>query len=301
MTEPDAGIDPDLITTDLSHGPARLVPWMSALRALPYPLSSHLLATAAIAEGFVRNGRFRRALSWAGDRGFGGAAQWRLAVTLLANHGRFVAEEAVLGARSLGDLAENVSVRGAERLANLQESGALLLGFHLGPPKTWLVLRALGYPVRFAGRLEAAARDRRWEAALTAGEAIRLPDGDPKTRTAALFRIRNALKSGALVYITADGPFGAEAFRIDLAGGPVVIRSGWLAARRAAGVQTFPVLTRHEHGGRVIEVHPALPSADPDPSRDALQCQAALTPLIADYVRRFPDQCRWVAMPRWPG
>ena len=146
MTERNLGIDPNLITTDLSHGPARLVPWMSALRALPYPLTSHLLATAAVAEGFVRNGRFRRALSWAGDRGFGGAGQWRLAVTLLANHGRFVAEEAVLGARSLGDLAQNVSVSGAERLANLQESGALLLGFHLGPPKTWLVLRALGYP-----------------------------------------------------------------------------------------------------------------------------------------------------------
>jgi lauroyl/myristoyl acyltransferase len=299
MIQPGGVDEPDLISTDLSHGPARLAPWMSALRTLPYRLASNLLATAAVAEG-VRNGRFSQARSWARDRGLGRGAQWRLAVAVLANHGRFVGEEAVLGASSLDDLARNVTVLGAERLANLKGNGALLLGFHLGPPKTWLVLRALGLPVRFAGRLEAAARDERWARALDAGEAIRLPDGDAKARTVGLYMIRDALRSGALVYITGDGPFGAEAFRIDFDGGPVVIRSGWLAVRRAAGVPTFPVLTWREHGRRMIEIHPALPKPDPDPSGDVRLCRAALAPLLSDYVRRFPDQCRWVVMPRWP-
>lgn len=296
---PPGDVDPDPIGLDLAHGPTRLAPWASALRALPYPVTSGLLATAAVAEGIISNGRFRRALSWARDRGFTRGAQWRLAVALLANHGRFVAEEAMLGAESTDDLARNVTLLGAERLATLRGRGALLVGFHLGPPKTWMVLRAMGYPVRFAGRLEAATRDRRWDRALAAGEAFRLPDGDARARTATLFRMRNALRSGALVYLTADGPFGAEAFRIDLAGGSIVVRSGWLAARRAAGVPTFPVLTWREGGRRAIEVHPPLPEVDPDPSSDARACHAALAPLIGDYVRRFPDQCRWVAMPRW--
>jgi lauroyl/myristoyl acyltransferase len=269
------------------------------LRALPYPLTSGLLATAALAEGVLLNGRFRRALWWARDRGFGPAGRWRLAAELLANHGRFVAEEAVLGISSVSDLARNVRVLGAERLVSSQEMGALLLGFHLGPPKTWLVLRSLGYPVRFAGRLDAAARDRRWDRAISAGEAIRLPGSDPHARTAGLYRIRNALKDGARVYMTADGPFGAEAFRIDLDGGPVVIRSGWLAVRRATRVPTFPVLTWREGGTRVIEVHPALPDLDPDPQLDLAACRNSLAPLIAAYVQRFPEQCRWVAMPRW--
>ena len=101
MTQPAADTSVDLIGTDLSHGPARLAPWISALRTLPYPVTSNLLAAASVADGVVRNGRFRRALSWARDRGFGRTGQWRLAVALLANHGKFVAEEAVLGASSL--------------------------------------------------------------------------------------------------------------------------------------------------------------------------------------------------------
>ena len=154
------------------------------------------------------------------------------------------------------------------------------------------------YDLRAASRLPRAIGDGGAPSRL--GEAIRLPDGDAHARTIALYRIRNALRGGALVYITADGPFGAEAFRIELAGGPLV-HSSRLAcsAATAAGVPTFPVLTWYEHGRRTIEVHPALPVADPDPSLDARQCHAALAPLISEYVMRFPDQCRWVAMPRW--
>jgi hypothetical protein len=107
-------------------------------------------------------------------------------------------------------------------------------------------------------------------------------------------------RAGALVYVMADGPFGREAFRIDLQGGPLVVRVGWLALRRATGVPTLPVLTHREGNQRVIVIHPPLPDPDGDAVRDAAACRAALTPLVDAYVRRFPTQCRWVAIPRWP-
>jgi lauroyl/myristoyl acyltransferase len=289
---------PDLIDVDMLHGPPRLEPLMRALRLVPYPVSTGLLAAMAVTDGLVRRGRLRRALTWAASRGAAGRDRWRIALALLANHGRFVAEEALLGVQSVDDLRRGASVVGGEHLAALP-GGAILLGFHLGPPKTWLVLRALGYPVRFAGRLEAAARDSRWQPALDAGDAIRLPDDSPQARLGGLFRIRKALKSGSLVYMTADGPFGREAFRIDLTGGPVVVRSGWLAVRRATRVPTLPVLTYRRGHQRMIVIHPPLPDPDVDAAHDAAACHRVLAPLIEDYVRQFPTQCRWVAMPRW--
>lgn len=285
------------IDAELFQGPRRLrrvIPW---LRKLPPGASAGFLAVLAVADGVAR-GRFRRAAAWAAAQGATGLAPWRIALGLLANHGRFVAEEALVGVDSSDDLARDVVVLGGERLA-ATPSGALLLGFHLGPPKTWLHLRAAGLPVRFAGRLEAAADDPRWDAAIASGAVIRLPDGDPQARLLGLMRMRQLLHEGALVYVTADGPFGREAFTIDLPGGPLVVRHGWLALRCAAGVPTFPVLTYRDGGRRVIVIHPPLPAAEADPGRDADVCRGVLTPLIADYVRRFPTQCRWVAMPRW--
>lgn len=285
------------IDAALFQGPRRLrrlVPW---LRRLPRGTSTALLAGLAIVDGVAR-GRFRRAAAWAAAQGATGAARYRMALALLANHGRFVAEEALIGIESSDELARDIVVEGAERLSGLPH-GALLLGFHLGPPKTWLCLRAAGLPVRFAGRLESVAGDPRWDEALASGAVIRLPEGDAQARLRGLMRMRQLLQAGALVYVTADGPFGREAFNIDLPGGPLAVRHGWLALRRAAGVPTFPVLTYRQGGSRVIVIHPALPDADTDLARDADSCRAALTPLIADYVRRFPTQCRWVAMPRW--
>lgn len=291
-------IGPGRIDVDMFHGPARLGPLMQTLRRFPFPLTARMLAAMAVADGFVRRRRFRRALSWAANRGATRWNRWRIALALLANHGRFVAEEALLGVECIDDLRRGVVVIGDEHLRAIS-GGALLLGFHLGPPKTWLVLRALGYPLRFAGRLETAARDSRWQAALDAGDVIRLPDGDPRARLAGLYQIRNALRDGSLVYVTADGPFGRRAFNIDLQGGPLVVRSGWLAVRRATGVPTLPVLTHREGNRRVIVIHPPLPDPAVDAARDADACREALTPLIDAYVRQFPTQCRWVAMPRW--
>jgi lauroyl/myristoyl acyltransferase len=287
-------LDTDMLS---GAGRGRVRVLLSLLRPLPRPLAEPVLVTLAVLDGLCRRARLRRALTWAADRGARGSNRWRIALALLANHGRFVAREALVGVGDASDLTRDVLVVGREHLP--ASGGALLLGFHLGPPKTWLALRALGFPVRFAGRLEAAVRDPRWRACLESGDLVRLPEGDPRTRLAGLLRIRQLLQHGALVYVTADGPFGSEAFRIDLAGGPLVVRSGWLALRRSTGVPTLPVLTYCDGRRRVIVIHPPLPVPADDALADRAACRMALTPLVEAYVDRHPTQCRWLAMPRW--
>lgn len=298
MTRRESAAVPEHITAGMFPGPARLRLLLTVLRGLPLPLAESILAALAVGEGVVGVRRFRRASAWAAAQGATGWARRRIALALLANHGRFVAAEAMLGVKRPDDLGRGVVVEGAEHLRDA--AGAILLGFHLGPPRTWLTLRALGYPVRFAGRLDAARRDPRWQQAIAEADVIRLPEGDARDRLAGLYRIRNLLREGGLVYLTADGPFGREAFRIDLPGGPLVVRAGWLALRRETGAPTLPVFVHRERRGRVIVVHPPLPRADADPARDGAVARAALAPLIEQYVRRFPTQCRYLAMPRWP-
>jgi hypothetical protein len=48
---------------------------------------------------------------------------------------------------------------------------------------------------------------------------------------------------------------------------------------------------------RVIVIHPSLPVPAADAA--AAACHAMLAPLIADYARRFPTQCRYLAFPPW--
>jgi lauroyl/myristoyl acyltransferase len=284
------------IVPGMFGGPGRLAPWLPMLRRLPAPVARQLLVALAVGDGVARSGRLHRALSWSEDQHAG--SKWSLALRLLANHGRFVADEAMIGIPDVDTLQRDVIVHGAEHFEG-PTSGGLLLGFHLGPPRTAYVLRALGYPVRLTGRLEGAREDERWDEALKTGEAVRLPTGAPRGRAEGLHRIRTLLRQGGLVYLAGDGPFGREAFRIDLPGGPLVVRLGWLAMRRLARVPTFPVFTYREGGRRVIVIHPSLPQPDADSDRDTAQCQAALTPLVESYVRRYPDQCRYLAFPAW--
>ncbi len=296
MTETDEPAAPD-ITVGMFPGPRRLRPLSRVLRHVPQPLAESILAAVALGDGFVRFGRFRGASRWAAAQGATGWARRRMALAVLANHGRFVAAEAMLGVARLDDLSRDVDVVGAEHLR--ARHGALLVGFHLGPPRTWLTLRALGYPVRFAGRLTYAARDPAWTQALASGAVVRLPEGEPGERARALYGIRRLLRNGGLVYVTADGPFGREAFQVQLPGGPLAVRTGWLALRRHAGVPTLPVFVHREGRRRVIVVHPALPEADADAARDAEVCREVLTPLVREYVARYPTQCRYLALPRW--
>jgi lauroyl/myristoyl acyltransferase len=101
------------------------------------------------------------------------------------------------------------------------------------------------------------------------------------------------------VYLTADGPFGREAFQIDVPGRALLVRAGWLTLRRLTGVPVLPVFARYEGRQRVIEVHPPLPESIQDPVGDAESCREALTPLVREYVRKYPEQCRYLAFPPW--
>ena len=286
--------------SDMFRGPERLRHVTRVLRRWPRPAAEGLLAAMAVGDGLVRSGRFRQASAWAAAQGSTGWNRRRMALALLANHGRFVADEAMVGVPDANDLGGDVIIEGAEHLQGVS-AGAILLGFHLGPPKAWLMLRSHGYPVRFAGRLEGTAQDPRWRRLLDAHEVIELPDGDARVRLRSLQRIRHLLQAGSLVYLTADGPFGRESFRITLPGGPLVLRLGWFALRRVTGVPALPVLVHRDGHKRHIAISRPLPDPDGDLRRDAAACRDVLTPLVERYVRRFPTQCRWLAMPRWDG
>jgi hypothetical protein len=170
----------------------------------------------------------------------------------------------------------------------------LLLGFHLGPVGTPRALQTLGY------RVNAAISGRRHRATLPltpgAGETIPLYGPSRQGEASALRRAVELLRAGEIVYITADGRVGTESFQIPLPGGPLVVRAGWLALRRLTGAVTHPVLMHVEGPRRVITVHPALPPPAPVPDDEVASCRAALTPLIEEYVRRFPEQCRSLAL-----
>jgi hypothetical protein len=282
------------ITPDMFHTSSRLRHVEGWLRALPRPLSEAILATVAVSDAFLHPRRFRRARAWAAAQPGSRRAPWRLALALLANHGRFCGDEALVGRSSWTTLRRETVLEGAENLP--VREGAILLGFHLGPPRTWLRLRALGYPVRMAGDLVTSVRDTRWAPVIEARDVVRLA-GKPRERLAGLHQIRGLVRQGALVYLTADGPAGREGFRIDLPGEPLVLRQGWLALRRLAHVPTVPVLA-HRRGNRyVITVHPALPPSRSDPDADIGLCRAVLAPLVEAYVRQFPEQCRYLAFP----
>jgi lauroyl/myristoyl acyltransferase len=291
--------DEELFEPDMFRGPKRLRPLEPLLRQLPRAWARDVLATLAVGDGFVRSSRLRRTLAWSRAQGRQGAAAWQLAFALLANHGRFVADEMLIGLASISDLARDVVVDGIEHLDGLTEGG-ILLGFHLGPPRTAFILRALGYPVRFAGRLEAARGDGRWSDAKRSRDVIALPSGVPRDRAEALHRIRTLVRNGAIVYLAADGPFGREAFRVELPGEPVIVRGGWLAIRQHTRVPTLPVFTHYEGGRRVIVIHAPLPPSLPNRTDDAAMCRDHLTPYLRDYAARFPEQCRYLALVRWP-
>jgi hypothetical protein len=294
MASAPAGVEPDMF-----HTSRRLRGLVRLLRRLPRGLSGELLAAAAVVDGLARPGRFRRACAWAAAQPGADRSPWRLALALLANHGRFCADEAFLGVSSLEAAAHDVVLEGAHHLDGAS-AGAILLGFHLGPPRVWVHLRTLGYPVRIGGGLITSIWDPRWRDMVEAGEVVHLPDGAAAARLRGLYQIRDLLRSGGLVYLTADGPFGRDTFRLDLPGGPMIVRAGWLAFRRLTQAPTFPVLSHREGARQVVVIHPALPPPVSDRAEDVAQCRPLLQSLVESFVRRFPEQCRYLALPPWP-
>jgi hypothetical protein len=162
----------------------------------------------------------------------------------------------------------------------------------------WLAMRALGVRVRIAAQLDLVSSDPAWAAMFESGEAIPLP-ADPAGQLRALYRMRSLLAQNELLYLTADGPHGQEAFRLDIPGRALIVRKGWLALRRHVRVPTLPVLSHMEHRRRVIVVGPPLPPVQDDAAADAGACRDVLAQLVTDYVRRFPSQCRYLAFPPW--
>jgi len=57
-----------------------------------------------------------------------------------------------------------------------------------------------------------------------------------------------------------------------------------------------PALIRREGRQLVVAVHPPLPDPESNATRDLEACREALSPIVRDYVRRFPEQCPFPAL-----
>ena len=261
------------------------------LDPLPWPVGEDLMAVAGMAQALVRPRQLHRALAWARGQSPRLRRPWLLALALLANYGRAVAQESLVGIRDPDLLRRRFLILGEEHLRTARaRGGTILLGFHAGPAGSAVALGLAGYRmVSVEGVGDGPPRaGAAWSGVLR--ETLAVAGRDPRLRAAALNAARRYLLGGATLYLNADGPFGTEAFRIPLTGGSVVIRSGWLTLRRHTGAATLPVLS-HADGRRwVITIHPPLPAWD----RDSDGCRAVLTRLLEDYARRFPEQCRTV-------
>jgi lauroyl/myristoyl acyltransferase len=275
---------------------------LNAVHRLPAPLGEDLLAAAALVQGMLAPGRWRRAYRWAASQPGRERLAWRLACALLAHRGRYLAMLAQVGLRDRERFRRRLVLEGRERLdAAWGRGGVLLLGFHVGSGAEGLALEVSGYPVTHTGRGRVLQRAPRrptqdWMAP-TLADAILWTDG--WSRVAALYAIRRRLLDGRIVHLMGDGD-GTEAFQIPLPGRALVVRSGWLSVRRSIGVPTFPVLGHREGRRLVVTIHPPFPSPRSDPAEDLAACRAALTPILVEYVRRFPEQCFMLALDRTP-
>src|SRR6185503_20448106 len=101
------------IVPGMFRGPRRLAPLMPLLQRLPTPVARQVVVALTVGDGVTRIGRLRRALSFAAAQP-SPRGKWSLAMRLLANHGRFVAEETMLGVSDAGMLRRDVVVHGAE-------------------------------------------------------------------------------------------------------------------------------------------------------------------------------------------
>lgn len=258
-----------------------------SLDVLPWPWGEHLLAWVFVVKAFVQVGHLRRALRWASAQPVRGAARWRLALALLAHHGRVVARSAIVGLRAPEAWRPYVEVRGEEHLRSAG-GGVILLGFHLGMPGSDVALRMRGHRVRWLGgrRVSRGWSRPSWRPLLD-------QDGELGGAAGAagggvLRRACRALLAGETLFLTADGGHGREAFRVPLPGGPLVVRAGWLVLREHTQALVLPVLSHREGPAQIVTVHPPLPA-------DLASCEKIVGCLLEGYTRRFPEQCYTLA------
>ncbi|HXJ79599.1 MAG TPA: hypothetical protein VMS64_13070 [Candidatus Methylomirabilis sp.] len=263
---------------------------MHALDLLPWPCGEQILAWLFMGVGLARRGVRSDALAWASAQR--ARSTWRLALAVLAFRGRWLARTALIGIRSPGQLRRHLVVRGEEHLASTS-GGAILLGFHLGPPGADVALRAVGHRLVWLGgtrRVAAGWRRDAWRPYLHPGEHLSA-DEQGTMWPALLHRAHRIILGGGRIFVMADGGGAQEVHHISLPGEDMPVRAGWLALHRHSGVRVLPVLTHLEGRTQVVTIHPPLPMRSADGAGDCRGWQAILTSLVADYVHRFPEQC----------
>lgn len=270
-----------------SYYPRALWALLLTLDLLPWPWGEDILARLFVARAFLRTTRLRQALRWAACQP---RPRWPLALALCAYHGRLVAQACMLGRRGPDELRRFVVVRGGEHLP-APGRPTILLGFHLGAKASDVALKLAGHSfIRLGGpRVSRSWLNEAWSRFLSTSQIV-VPIDDTKSLSSALYEARRRLLEGGTLFTLGDG-HGRAAFQLDLPGGPLPIRSGWLALRRHTGAVVLPVLSHLEGRRQVVTVHPPLPAVDPDSARDLHACRAALGQLVQEYVRRFPEQC----------
>ena len=267
---------------------------MIVLDVLPWPWGEDILAGLFTVVGLARPSRRRAALAWA--EALAAAHPWRLAAKLCAFRGRWAARTRLVGFRRPDDLRQNLIVEGVDHLTAVS-GAAIILGFHLGPPGGDLPFRILGYPVTFLGGSDRNAATGWWSDAwrpFVEASPLSFAAGDRSRWPAVLYAARQTLLDGGKIYILADGS-GVEAFRLPLSVGDWPIRAGWLTLHQLTGAPVLPAL--HHLAGRrhVMTIHPPLPALPSDRPMGLEVWRDSLTRLLEDYVRRFPEQCPFLA------
>jgi lauroyl/myristoyl acyltransferase len=282
--------------------------FLLALDRLPWPWGEEIMGLCFVARAFVNASRLRQALAWGSAHRGTRRGRWALALASCSCHGRFVARSAFTGIRDTEALRRVVSLRGEEHLP-AGGRGVIFLGFHHGPTRPDVALRIAGYRVTWVGAVGQGIRNRSSAAAWPAGiqhlfeisgehgsVVTPPPSGSKSARLRALYRAHGILSRGESIFMTADGP-GTVAFELPLPGGRALIRAGWLLLRETTGAAVLPVLSHMEGRTQVVTVYPPLPPSGADASRDLEACREVLGSLLADHVRRFPEQCYLLAFP----
>ena len=280
------------------HYSRRIWALILALDTLPWPLGEELLARCMVGSALLGRRGFRKALAYAAAQPALDRPPWRMALSLCAANGRFIARSALVGLHEPEALASRFMVRGAEHVP-ARGRGAILISFHLGPRNAYLALRVAGHELTWiGGQSPSPAWSTRIRARYLPGHDVFPPRDNhlrtESTRLQLLYRAQHLVHAGARVFLSADG-VGAEAFTISLPGGSLPIRSGWLSLSRSTGAPVLPVLSHMEGRVQVATVHPALPAFEADPERHLESCRQALHDVLNAHVRRYPEQCPTVA------
>lgn len=303
MTEPPITADaPALVVHTSKFGPApgdappaKERPSRAVLAALwlldvaPFPLGEWACGALFLLRNVVRPAVAARAWRWLA-RYPSPQPLFLRTCQLFLYQGRFRARHSLIGLASPDALAARVRIDGRE---HLPEVGAILLGFHVGPPVAGEALCASGIPVlSVAGqRYSRQWTNEAWAPVRRLSEAFALTE-DPSVLGGALYRMRRRLAGGEHVYVMGDGLKGRVAFTLQVHDVRVLkMKSSWLLLAKHTGARVVPVTTHYEGPIQVVTLHPPLPPFDPARIEDLVQCQALLQALLERHAAAHPEQC----------